>query len=64
MVPASSQLASDHTVTNGTPLIDRPPETSETARRIERLPTEVGVLAADRGHHGPACYRRPPVLST
>ena len=49
MVPASSQLASDHTVTNGTPLIDRLPETSETARRIERLPTEVGVLLLTAG---------------
>jgi hypothetical protein len=49
MAPASSQLASDHTVANGTPLIDRPPETSETARRIERLPTEVGVLLLTAG---------------
>ena len=49
MAPALSQLASDNTVADGTPLIDRPPETSETARRIERLPTEVGVLLLTAG---------------
>ena len=60
MAPASSQLASDHTVANGTPLIDRPSETSETARRIERLPTEVGVLLLTAGiiiGHAPAAPR-------
>ncbi len=49
MAPASLKLASDHTVADGTPLIDRPSETSETARRIERLPTEVGVLLLTAG---------------
>ena len=49
MAPASLKLASDHTVADGTPLIDRPSETSETARRIERLPTEVGVLLLSAG---------------
>ena len=49
MAPASSQLASDNTVADGTPLIDPPPETSATARRIERLPTEVGVLLLTAG---------------
>jgi hypothetical protein len=34
---------------DGTPLIDRPSKTSETARRIERLPTEVGVLLLSAG---------------
>jgi len=49
MASASLKLASDHTVADGTPLIDRPSETSETARRIERLPTEVGVLLLTAG---------------
>ena len=49
MAPASLKLASDHTVADGTPLIDRPSETSDTARRIERLPTEVGVLLLSAG---------------
>ena len=49
MAPASLKLASDHTAADGTPLIDRPSETSETARRIERLPTEVGVLLLSAG---------------
>ncbi len=49
MAPASLQLVSVNTVGNGSPLIDRPPETSETARRIERLPTEVGVLLLTAG---------------
>ena len=49
MASASLKLASDHTVADGTPLIDRPSETSETARRIERLPTEVGVLLLSAG---------------
>ena len=49
MAPASLKLASDHTVAYGSPLIDRPSETSETARRIERLPTEVGVLLLSAG---------------
>jgi hypothetical protein len=49
MAPALTLLASDYTVANGTPLIDRPPGTSETATRIERLPTEVGVLLLTAG---------------
>ena len=49
MAPASLKLASDHTVADDTPLIDRPSGTSETARRIERLPTEVGVLLLSAG---------------
>ena len=49
MASASLKLASDHTVADGTPLIDRPSETSETVRRIERLPTEVGVLLLSAG---------------
>jgi len=49
MAPALKLLASDNTVGDGSPLVDRPPETSETARRIERLPTEVGVLLLTAG---------------
>ncbi len=49
MAPASLQLAFNNTVADGTPLINRLPETSETARRIERLPTEVGVLLLTAG---------------
>ena len=49
MAPAWSQLASENTVADGTPLIDRPPETSETSRRIDRLTTEVGVLLLAAG---------------
>jgi hypothetical protein len=49
MASALKLLASDNTVGDGSLLIDRPPETSETARRIERLPTEVGVLLLTAG---------------
>ena len=49
MAPASLHLFSENTVGDGSPLIDRPPETAETARRIERLPTEVGVLLLSAG---------------
>jgi hypothetical protein len=49
MAPALTLLASEYTVADGTPPIDPPPETSETARRIERLPTEVGVLLLTAG---------------
>ena len=44
MAPASLHLASENTVGDGSPLIDRPPESSETVRSLERLPTEVGLL--------------------
>jgi hypothetical protein len=44
MAPALKLFASDKTVGDRSLLIVRPPETSETARRIDRLPTEVGVL--------------------
>ena len=59
MAPALKLLASDNTVGDGSPLVDRPPETSETARRIERLPTEVGVLLLTR-LASPACCPPPP----
>jgi hypothetical protein len=49
MAPALTLLASDNTMADGTPLIDSPPEASETARRIDRLPTEVGVLLLTAG---------------
>jgi hypothetical protein len=49
MAPASLQLVSENTVADGSLLIDRDPEATETARRIERLPTEVGVLLLTAG---------------
>jgi hypothetical protein len=49
MAPALELLASDNAMGDGSPLIDRPPDTSATARRIERLPTEVGVLLMTAG---------------
>ena len=49
MAPTSSQLAHDPTVADSTPCIEGPPETSQTARRMERLPTEVGVLLVAAG---------------
>ncbi len=49
MAPALKPFASDKTVGDRSLLIVRPPETSETARRIDRLPTEVGVLLLTAG---------------
>ena len=63
MAPALKLLASDNTVGDGSPLVDRPSETSETARRIERLPTEVGVLLLTAGIVT-GMLPPPPVLST
>jgi hypothetical protein len=37
-------LALENTVGYGSPLIDRPPESSETVRSLDHLPTEVGLL--------------------
>ncbi len=44
MAPASLYLAPENTVGDGSPLIDQPPETPDTLRRINRLPMGVGVL--------------------
>jgi len=49
MAPALKLFASDKTVGDRSLLIVRPAETSETARRIDRLPTEVGVLLLTAG---------------
>jgi len=49
MAPALKLLVSDDTVADGIPFSTRPPETSEIARRIDRLPTEVGVLLLTAG---------------
>jgi hypothetical protein len=46
---ASLPLAHDPSVAVRASPSEGPPETSETARRIERLPTEVGVLLLSAG---------------
>jgi len=49
MAPASSQLARGPTMVDSASPIAGPPEPSAISRRIDRLPTEVGVLLLTAG---------------
>ncbi len=49
MARASTQLASNGTVADSARFMDQHPETSEKARRIDRLPTEVILLLLTTG---------------